>query len=100
MKTSEAQGAENAPKSLQFSTMSCGDESIRRRNKRAAHEKKTAKHAPFSYRKVPFESYLAIGTERRQAALIRAAFDGFESGINIKKRDTPTGYPFSWYECS
>ena len=51
MKASAVQGAEIAPKSLQFSMMSCGDESIHRRNKRAVHEKKTAKHAPFSYRK-------------------------------------------------
>ena len=51
MKASAVQGAEIAPKSLQFSMMSCGDESIHRRNKRAAHEQKTAKHAPFSNRK-------------------------------------------------
>ena len=51
MKASEAQGAENAPKSLQFSLIDCGDESIRRRNKRAARKKEIQKYAPFSYRK-------------------------------------------------
>ena len=50
-KASEKKGAEKRTKPPQFSTIDCGDESIRRRNKRAAHEKKTAKHAPFSYRK-------------------------------------------------
>ena len=51
MKASAAQGAEIAPKSLQFSMMSCGDESIHRRNKRAAHEQKITKHAHFLNRK-------------------------------------------------
>ena len=51
MKVSEEQGAENAPKSLQFSLIDCGDESIRRRNKRAIDEKEHTKYAPFSYRK-------------------------------------------------
>lgn len=51
MKASEKKGAEKRTKSPQFSRIGCGDESIRRRNKQTAHEKKTAKHAPFSYRK-------------------------------------------------
>ena len=51
MKASAAQGAKTRTKTPQFPTIGCGDESIRRRNKRAVHEKKTAKHAPFSCRK-------------------------------------------------
>ena len=50
-KASEKKGAKKRTKSPQFPKMDCGDESIRRRNKRAVHEKKTTKHAPFSYRK-------------------------------------------------
>jgi hypothetical protein len=51
MKASVAQGAETRTKTPQFPKIDCGEESIRHRNKRAAHEKKTAKHAPFLYRK-------------------------------------------------
>jgi hypothetical protein len=50
-KASEKQGAKKCTKPPQFPKMDCGDKSIRRRNKRAAHEKKTAKNAPFLYRK-------------------------------------------------
>jgi hypothetical protein len=51
MKVSAAQGAENAPKSLQIPKSRCSNESIRRRNKRAVHKKENQKYAPFSYRK-------------------------------------------------
>jgi len=51
MKASAAQGAETRTKAPQFPKIACGDESIHRRNKRAAHEKKTEKYAPFLYRK-------------------------------------------------
>ena len=70
MKASAVQGAEIAPKSLQFSMMSCGDESIRRRNKRAVHEKKTTKHAPFSYRKSILR---VLPRKRRKSATTQSA---------------------------
>ena len=71
MKASEAQGAENAPKSLQFSLIGCGDESIRRRNNRAAHEKEKQKYAPFSYRK---STYRVLPRKRRKSAAPRPLF--------------------------
>ena len=51
MKASEKKGAKKRTKPPQFSLIDCGDESIHRRNKRAAHEKENQKYAPFSYRK-------------------------------------------------
>ena len=56
------QGAKKCTKPPQFPKIGCGDESIRRRNKRAAHEKKTAKHAPFSYRK----RHLTVSPRKRR----------------------------------
>lgn len=64
MKASEKKGAKKRTKLPQFLKMDCGDESIRRRNKRAAHEKKTAKHAPFSYKKGILRFHLANGANR------------------------------------
>ena len=64
MKASAAQGAEKRTKPPQFPTIGCGDESIRRQNKCAVHEKKAAKHAPFSYRKGILRFYLANGANR------------------------------------
>ena len=51
MKASEKKGAKKRTKSPQIPKMDCGDESIRRQNKRAVHEKEKEKNAPFSYRK-------------------------------------------------
>ena len=68
MKASAAQGAETRTKTPQFPKIDCGDECIRRRNKRAAHEKKTAKHAPFSYRK---RHLTVLPRKRRKSALIQ-----------------------------
>ena len=66
-KASEKKGAKKRTKSPQIPKMDCGDESIRRRNKRAVHEKKTAKHAPFSYRK---STLRVLPRKRRKSALI------------------------------
>ena len=65
-KASEKKGAKKRTKPPQIPKIGCGDESIRRRNKRAAHEKKTAKHAPFSYRK---RHLTVLPRKRRKSAL-------------------------------
>ena len=52
MKASEKKGAKKRAKSPQFPKMDCGDESIRRRNKRAVDEKENQKYAPFSYTEI------------------------------------------------
>ena len=75
MKASEAQGAENAPKSLQFSLIGCGDESIRRRNNRAVHEKENQKYAPFSYRK---STLRVLPRKRRESARKRTARQAYK----------------------
>jgi len=66
MKASEKKGAKKRTKPLQFPKIDCSDESIRRRNKRAAHEKKTAKHAPFSYRK----RHLTVSPRKRRKSAL------------------------------
>ena len=66
MKASEKKGAEKRTKPPQFPKMDCGEKSIRRRNKRAAHEKKTAKQAPFSYRK----RHLAVSPHKRRKSAL------------------------------
>ena len=75
MKASAAQGAENTPKSLQFSLIGCGDESIRRRNKRAVHEKENQKYAPFSYRK---STLRVLPRKRRESARKRTAKQAYK----------------------
>ena len=62
MKASEKKGAKKRTKSPQFPKNIYGDESIRRRNKRAAHEKENQKYAPFSYRK----STLRVSPRKRR----------------------------------
>ena len=66
MKASEKKGAKKRTKPPQFPKIGCGDESIRHRNKRAAHEKKTTKYAPFSYRKRTLQ---VLPHKRRKSAL-------------------------------
>jgi hypothetical protein len=66
MKASEKNGAKKRTKPPQFPKMNCGDESIHRRNKRATHEKKTAKHAPFSYRK----RHLTVSPRKRRKSAL------------------------------
>ena len=75
MKASEAQGAENAPKQKQFSLIGCSDESIHRRNNRAAHEKEKEKYAPFSYRKSPLR---VLPRKRRESARKRTAKQAYK----------------------
>ena len=65
-KASEKKGAKKRTKPPQFPKIGCGDKSIRRRNKRAAHEKKTAKHAPFSYRK----RHLTVSPRKRRKSAL------------------------------
>ena len=65
-KASEKKGAKKRTKPPQFPKIGCGDESIRHRNKRAAHEKKTTKYAPFSYRKRTLQ---VLPHKRRKSAL-------------------------------
>jgi hypothetical protein len=71
MKASAEQGAETRTKAPQFSKIACGDESTHRRNKRAAHEKKTVKYAPFSYSK---RHLPVLPRKRRKSALTHLLF--------------------------
>ena len=66
MKASEKKGAKKRTKPPQFPKMDCGDESIRRRNKRAAYENENQKYAPFSYRK---STLRVLPRKRRKSAL-------------------------------
>ena len=65
-KASEKKGAKKRTKPPQFPKIGCGDESIRRRNKRAVDEKENQKYAPFSYRK---STHRVLPHKRRQSAL-------------------------------
>ena len=71
MKVSEKKGAKKRTKPPQFPKIDCGEESIRRRNKRTAHEKKTTKHAPFSYSK---RHLPVLPRKRRKSALTHFLF--------------------------
>ena len=77
MKASEKKGAKKRTKSPQFPKNIYGDESIRRRNKRAAHEKENQKYAPFSYRK----STLRVSPRKRRKIGINPT--PLKSPINI-----------------
>ena len=65
-KASEKKGAKKHTKPPQFPKIDCDDESIRRRNKRAAHEKENQKYALFSYRK---STLRILPRKRRKSAL-------------------------------
>ena len=75
MKASEKKGAKKRTKSPQFQRIACGDESIRRRNKRAVHEKENQKYAPFSYRK---STLRVLPRKRRESARKRTARQAYK----------------------